>query len=85
MTSVPMLPLPDFLNPLWLSWTLQDMGQRPIGSFSWVLPQQAQLKFVYERELMAIMWAVQKWRHYLLGRKFLVRIDQRSLKFLLEQ
>lgn len=85
MTSVPMLPLPDFLNPLWLSWTLQDMGQRPIGSFSWVLPQQAQLKFVYERELMAIMWAVQKWQHYLLGRKFLVHIDQRSLKFLLEQ
>lgn len=34
---------------------------------------------------MVIMVAIQKWRHYLLARNFIVHIDQRSLRFLTDQ
>lgn len=34
---------------------------------------------------MAVVLSVQKWRHYLLGKKFTIISDQKALKFLLEQ
>ena len=45
----------------------------------------AQNKSTYECELMAIVFAIQKWRHYLIGRHFVILTNQKSLKFLTNQ
>ena len=62
-----------------------SQNRHPIAFFSQKLSPKAQTKLVYERELMAVVLSVQKWRHYLLGKKFTIISDQKALKFLLEQ
>ncbi|KAF8389533.1 hypothetical protein HHK36_024048 [Tetracentron sinense] len=39
----------------------------------------------YEKEMMAVLHAVQKWRPYLLGRRFTILTDHKSLKYYTEQ
>lgn len=44
-----------------------------------------QLQSAYTREFYAITTTLAKFRHYLLGHKFIPQIDQKSLKSLLDQ
>ncbi|KAA0062156.1 Ty3/gypsy retrotransposon protein [Cucumis melo var. makuwa] len=60
-------------------------AKRSIAYFSKTLSMRDRARPVYEWELIAVVLAMQQWRLYLLGRKFTVKTDQRSLKFLLEQ
>ncbi|XP_041009343.1 uncharacterized protein LOC121253391 [Juglans microcarpa x Juglans regia] len=61
------------------------LGGRPIAFFSKVLKGRAVGMSTYEKELFALVSAVQKWRPYLLGQAFVVKTDHLSLKFLLDQ
>ena len=57
----------------------------PLAFFSKKLGPRRRVTSTYHKELYAIVEAVQKWRQYLLGREFVIRSDQKSLKELLQQ
>lgn len=40
---------------------------------------------IYEKEFLALLTAVEKWKHYLQGNHFIIKTDHQSLKHLLEQ
>jgi len=57
----------------------------PIAFMSRALGLSKRAWSTYAREMLAIVVAVQLWRPYLLGHKFVIQTDQRNLKYLLEQ
>lgn len=59
-------------------------GGHPIAFLSKVLSPKHLALSAYEKVLLAIIHAVQKWSQYLLGRHFIIKTNQQSLKHLLE-
>lgn len=88
-----MLTLPNFADPFILETDAcnTDIGAvlmqqgRPIAYFSSALGPKSAAQSIYEKEATAILMALKKWRHYLLGNKIIIRTDQQSLKFITSQ
>ncbi|MCO5610536.1 hypothetical protein L7F22_064775 [Adiantum nelumboides] len=40
---------------------------------------------IYEKELLAVLHALESWKHYLLGNPFILRTDHQSLKYFMTQ
>ena len=49
---------------------------RPLAYLSQALKGKNLFSSTYEKEFLDLVLAAQKWRHYLLGYRFIVRIDQ---------
>ncbi|KAD4385961.1 hypothetical protein E3N88_26130 [Mikania micrantha] len=87
------LRLPDFSQPFSIECDASTEGvgviliqdRHLVAYFSKGFSPNNRLKSVYDRELLALVLAVQKWSHYLLGRHFFVLTDHYTLKYLMER
>ena len=85
--------MPDFSQPFSIECDASSTGfgamlshnKKPIAFFSIALAETSLTKSIYEKELMTLVLAIQHWRPYVLGHKFTIYTDQKSLRYLLEQ
>ena len=89
----PVLALPDFSQPFHIETDASGTGvgavlqqdSHPIAFLSKALSSQNQGLSVYEKDYLAILMAVDHWRHYLLQAEFFIHTDHHSLVHLNEQ
>lgn len=93
LIAVPVLALPNFSKPFVVETDASGKGigavlmqdKHPIAYISKSLGPKQQAMSIYERELLAIVYAFQKWGSYLSHGPFVIKTDQKSVKFMLEQ
>lgn len=93
LTASPVLALPDMTKTIVVETDTSDHGigvvlmqqGHPFAFISKALsPRHAALSR-YDRKLLAMVYVVTIWSQYLLGQHFVIRTNQKALKFLIEQ
>ncbi|GKC46095.1 transposon ty3-G gag-pol polyprotein [Tanacetum coccineum] len=93
MMQAPVLALPNFgkefiietdASGTGIGAVLQQDGH-PIAYMSKSLFTKHQALSTYEKEFLAVLLALEKWRGYVLDRHFIIKTNNLSLKYLLDQ
>jgi hypothetical protein len=90
MTTTPVLAMPNFQEQFTIETdacidgigaVLMQKGQ-PIAYLSKALGDKHKNLSIYEKEFLALIMAVEKWRPYLLRQEFIILTDHKSLAYL---
>jgi len=93
MTEAPVLTMPNFTKPFVLEAdasghvigaVLMQEG-RPIIFMSKTIGPKAIAISTYDKEALAIIEALKKWKHYFAASSLIIRTDQQALKHIQEQ
>ncbi|XP_033139498.1 uncharacterized protein LOC117131495, partial [Brassica rapa] len=90
LTHAPLLILPDFNKTFEIECDASGIGigavlmqeKRPIAYFSEKLGGATLNYATYDKELYALVRALQTWQHYLWPKEFVIHTDHESLKYL---
>lgn len=93
MTTCPILALPNFMKPFELKFDSsgEGIGAVLMGDKHSIAFERRKLGgpkrgySIYDKEMLAIMYALAKFKQYLVGSKFIVKIEQNSLRHFLGQ
>lgn len=93
MSTPPVLALSDFNLPFVLETDASHNGvgavlmqqEHPVTFLSKALGPRNQALSVYEKECLAILLAIEKWRSYLQHRELVIRTDHKSLLHITDQ
>jgi hypothetical protein len=93
LVQAPILAVPDFSKPFTVETNASDLGfgvvlmqeGHPISYLSKPIHGKIRALSTYEKECMVMLLAIEKWRPYMQGQHFIIKTNDRSLLFLIEQ